>query len=368
MTYTSQNISQIDKDKQLADREKSNEKKFNSTASTPAKATDASVVTVKSEKEVMSHNISQIELDKQLAFQDNNDQKMTNAAVPDLGQETDVVYDQKLDSKLSRRDSLLNVREERLEERKKRRLAYQAKISNRNKRSDSSLIEEKQVEWSASISGLAVTLQNLGDNSAIGPDLNENDYDQDYSIGFGAAVHSKVSKNLQLSVGINYYKFNRTTKNISSTNVFLPINDPLNINLEYVNFNGNINQLIDNDGQSFDIEQELEYVSIPFTARYLIVDGMVSPYFTGGFSYVHLMDNSFVYIGNDGNTIRPLGDSNIINDFNVTFNFGAGLKFKLVDNIQFVTEGIFNYQFFQYKDRDVRRSVLQFSAGLEYKF
>lgn len=266
------------------------------------------------------------------------------------------------------RDSLMKLREKRKEESLKKRIAYQRKRAIQKARRDSIEQVVEKIKWSTTVKGIGVQLQNLGNASSISPDYNENEIENPISIGYGAALNAQVSDKLQLSIGVNYFNLSQTTRDIATSNLFATVNSSDFNSLRYIDLNNDLSLLIDPNTPFFDIRQELEYIQIPMTARLRLFPGKISVHTHLGFSYLHVLENEFIYLNDNEFSGRSLGSSNRIDNSNFTVNAGLGAKIELSNNLNLVTEAVFNYQFFQYSQRDIQRAILQYSIGIEYKF
>ncbi len=280
------------------------------------------------------------------------DESGTNNKIIDTGKET---------RDLSSRDSLLNLRNLRKEQRKKS-IAENKKVQDLK---DSLSSKSNDSPWSVTLMGIGSFYQNLNNGSALGEIYNDLDVTNKASINYGMSLNFNANDYIQLRIGVNHLRFNQTTVNI-------PANASELSSLRTILYGSvteqEINNFLTNSNQEeVDIDQKLNYVEIPFEFRVRLNDDKLQFSTILGWSYMMNLDNSFILRSNDGELV--LGKHSLLNDSNFNINAGFGLRSPIAKRLYINADLMFKYQLRAYSQLpDNYPAFFNLQTGIEYKF
>lgn len=213
-------------------------------------------------------------------------------------------------------------------------------------------------KWSVSAYPIINYNDTFQDNSVIDSRLDSINKTQDLSITYGAFFSYHSTDRFSVRIGVNKLRLNRTTQNISSSAFTLA-------SFSFASFN-NFDDFINNTN-TFDIQQEVEYLEIPLEIRYKFYNKKIAFYGTTGVSFMTILDNNLTARADNG--LIMTGKSTNINNINVSLNLGVGFQTKIFNKLFLNLEPIFKYQIRPYNNSNgTHPYIINVLFGIEYKF
>ncbi len=219
---------------------------------------------------------------------------------------------------------------------------------------------------------------NLGNGSAVDPNLAQNDGQGQVNMSYGINVAYQINEKIKLRTGVNRVNLNYTTNDVFlvqnqgvttlnnvSTNPDFVASILNEQQLQNLSANGTLNR---SETLSSELQQELGYIEIPMEIEYNILNKKIGVNLIGGASTFLLNNNNLDVKNSNGTT--SIGEANNLNDLSFSTNFAIGLDYNISKRLMFNLEPTFKYQFntFQGGTTNFQPYFLGIYSGVVFKF
>ncbi|WP_010522682.1 hypothetical protein [Aquimarina agarivorans] len=256
--------------------------------------------------------------------------------------------------------------------------------SSNQEENDSNTTPKQDKNWTIQPQIAPLTYNSISGGSPINNNFSENPQSYDAALSYGIRIAYQLTNKLQIRTGISTASINLATDNIlatslassnqailfnnsdqvsallntnnlgnpeTPTNSERPTSEELeNADIPTPDFNNPETDPIVSDTddrrnlQSGTLQQQIDYVEIPFEIAYKLLDKKIGISLIGGVSsFILNQKNNKISFENNA-AATAIGQARNLNNTSFSSNFGIGLDYEITPKIKFSVEPIFKLQ------------------------